>query len=232
MRNRIKSAVRWILQCHIPVVAVNRPVFAALYRLHLAGRELIGLAAKFFWYEPIFRSQCAEVGRRFHMEQLPYLVGRGVFRLGDDVTLSGKSSFVFSSRHSKSPTLSIGGGTFIGHNCAIVVGRSVTIGRHGLIAGGVRISDFDGHPIDAIDRRNGLTTPTTEVCKVEIGDDVWIGHGAIILKGVRIGDRSIVGARAVVTKDVPADTVVAGNPARVIKSLVQSQGYSVAKDAA
>ena len=52
---------------------------------------------------------------------------------------------------------------------------------------------------------------------VKIGDDVWIGQGAVILKGVKIGDRAIVGAHAVVTRDVPADAIVAGNPARLIR---------------
>ena len=232
MHERIKTLGRWVLQRHLPVVAFNRPLFAALYRSHVASRELIAWTARFFWFEPLFRSQCSSVGMRFRMEQLPYLLGSGSLSIGDDVTLSGKPSFAFSSRHVESPTLSIGTGSFIGHNCAIVVGRSVTIGRHCLIAGGVRISDFDGHPINAADRRNGLTTPTIDVSSVTIGDDVWIGHGAIILKGVRIGNRSIVGARAVVTKDVADDTIVAGNPARVVKSIGATSGSVNAEDAA
>ena len=72
----------------------------------------------------------------------------------------------------------------------------------------------------ADERRSGVTFTADNVLPVTIGNDVWIGHGAVILKGVRIGDRSVVGARAVVTRDVPADTVVAGNPARVVKSLI------------
>jgi acetyltransferase-like isoleucine patch superfamily enzyme len=104
------------------------------------------------------------------------------------------------------------------------VGNAVQIGCHCLIAGGVRISDFDGHSIDAGERRNGLPAPIESVKQVTVGNDVWIGHGAIILKGVTIGDRAIIGARAVVTKDVQADTVVAGNPARVVKSLSISRG--------
>ncbi len=232
MRDRIKSTVRWLLQCHLPVTAINRPVFATLYRMHVAARELIGWAARFFWYEPLFRSQCDVVGKRFRMEQLPYLVGSGNLSIGDDVRLSGKPSFAFSSRHCDSPSLVIGTGTFIGHNCAMIVGRGITIGNHCLIAGGVRISDFDGHPIDADDRRNGLTTPSDNVSPVSIGDDVWIGHGAIVLKGVRIGDRAIVGARAVVTRDVPADTIVAGNPARHVKSLAPGVFPFFAEEAA
>ena len=100
------------------------------------------------------------------------------------------------------------------------------IGNHCLIAGGVRIADFDGHPLGADERRAGATFAAETVLPVIIGDDVWIGHGAVILKGVNIGDRAVIGARAVVTRDVPADTVVAGNPARVIKSLMNEIAQS------
>ena len=55
------------------------------------------------------------------------------------------------------------------------------------------------------------------------GDDVWIGQGAVILKGVRIGDRAVIGAQAVVTRNVPSDCVVAGNPARVVRSLIVTE---------
>ncbi|QEG02193.1 Maltose O-acetyltransferase [Stieleria maiorica] len=232
MREQLKTVARWLLQCHLPVTNVNRPVVAGLYRLHVAARESIAWATRFFWYEPLFRGQCETVGQRFRMEQLPYLVGRGTLSIGDDVRLSGKSSFAFSSRHVASPELTIGSGTFIGHNCAFVIGREIRIGNHCLIAGGVRVSDFDGHPINAVDRRNGLTTPSSEVAAVSIGHDVWIGHGAMVLKGVRIGDRAIVGARSVVTKDVPDDTIVAGNPARVVKSLAPAAVSLFSEEAA
>ena len=66
---------------------------------------------------------------------------------------------------------------------------------------------------------SGEPTPPEGIRPVTIGDDVWIGANALILKGVSIGDRAIVGAGAVVTKDVAADVVVAGNPARVVKRL-------------
>ena len=86
--------------------------------------------------------------------------------------------------------------------------------------GGVRVFDLDGHPIDAELRRRGEPTPPDGIRPVILGNDVWIGAGAIILKGVSIGDRSIVAAGSVVTRPVPADTVVAGNPAKVVRTLV------------
>lgn len=92
----------------------------------------------------------------------------------------------------------------------------------GLVASGVQVFDMDGHPLDAEARRAGEPTPAEAIAPVVIGDDVWIGNGSLILKGVTIGDRAIVAARSVVTKDVPADAVVAGNPARVVKVLTHS----------
>ena len=96
--------------------------------------------------------------------------------------------------------------------------KAVTVGSHVNIGGGVRIYDHDFHSLDAADRRDPVRN--TGNCRSEpvtIGDDVFIGAGAIILKGVRIGDRTVVGAGAVVTlREIPADSVVAGNPARIL----------------
>nr|WP_315850306.1 DapH/DapD/GlmU-related protein [Gemmata sp. SH-PL17] len=82
---------------------------------------------------------------------------------------------------------------------------------------------MDGHPVDANRRRAGDPTPPESIAPVIIGDDVWIGRGAVILKGVSIGHRAIVAAHSVVTKNVPADAIVAGNPARVVKELVAAR---------
>ncbi len=209
-----------LLQWHLPVGPISRPFFALLYQLHVVARAAMGWALRFFWYEPLWRSQCLKIGERFCMEQLPYLTGSGEIVIGNDVRFSGKPSFAFSSRHTRRPKLSIGHGSFLGHNCALTVAEQVQIGNHCLLAGGVRIADFDGHPLDANQRRAGATCATASVLPVTLGDDVWIGHGAIILKGVTIGDRAVIGARAVVTHDVPADTVVAGNPARIVRNLI------------
>lgn len=204
--------------CHLPVNQLTRPVFSALYRLHVLIREALIWTARFFWYEPLFRSQCRSVGRGFRMEALPYVVGSGRIVVGSSVRISGKPTIAFS-RHGgvASPLLEIGDDTFVGHGCAFSVAQSIIIGRHCLLAGSVQVHDHDGHPTDAAQRRRGEPDPVEKVMPVSIGDDVWVGNGAVILKGVTIGDRSIVGARAVVTKDVPPDSIVAGNPARAVR---------------
>lgn len=207
------------LHFHVPVFGLVRPLFALLYHLHVCTAETLRWLVRVFWYEPLFRSQCDEVGERFQMEQLPYITGSGRIALGKRVRLSGKPSFTFNNRHCIRPEIRIGDGTFIGHECNFGIAQRIAIGKHCLLAARVSVRDFDGHPLDAGRRRANEPTPPEGIRPICIGNDVWIGAGAIILKGVRIGDRAVIGAGAVVTRDVAADTVVAGNPARVVKHL-------------
>jgi acetyltransferase-like isoleucine patch superfamily enzyme len=216
---RVKWAIKSALRIHIPVFWLTRPLFAALYHLHVGIREGLGWLVRFFWNEPLFRSQCESVGPGLQMEQLPYIAGSGRITLGANVTFGGKPVFIFGNRGEQAPRLTIGDHTFIGHLTSFACSSSITVGRDCLIAGNVQVSDYDGHPVDAERRRAGDPTPPEGVRPVTIGDDVWIGHSAIILKGVTIGDRSIIGAGAVVTRDIPPDCVAAGNPARVVKHL-------------
>jgi acetyltransferase-like isoleucine patch superfamily enzyme len=215
----LKWAIQKTLRFHLPVFWLTRPLFSGLYYLHVGVRETWLRLARFFWYEPLFRSQCVRVGDGFRMETLPYIHGSGRITLGDGVTFGGQPVFVFGNRGEAPPELTVGDHTFLGHLVVISCAASVRIGKHCLIAAGVQISDYDGHPVDAERRRAGDSTPPEGVRPVTIGDDVWIGASAIVLKGVTIGDRSVVGAGAVVTRDVPPDVVVAGNPARVVKRL-------------
>jgi serine acetyltransferase len=215
----LKGLLQRALRFHLPVFWLTRPVFSLLYHLHVGVREGGIRLLRFLWYEPLLRSQCAQVGRGFQMEQLPFMSGSGRIVIGDHVTFAGKQVLIFGNRGEAEPELVIGDHTFIGHLCSFAVSGSLRIGRHCLLASWVQVSDYDGHPIDAERRRAGEPAPPEGIRPVVIGDDVWIGASAIILKGVRIGDRSIVGAGSVVTRDVPPDVVVAGNPARVVKSL-------------
>jgi acetyltransferase-like isoleucine patch superfamily enzyme len=214
----MKGLARWILRLHLPVVPLTRPIFRFLYAIHVAVRIGVPMILKMLWYDPLFRSQCESVGQGLEMDRLPFLTGHGRIVIGDHVRLSGKSSFGFGNRWKSNPELVIGDYTFVGHDCSLAVADSVRIGRHCLVAGGVSISDNDGHPIDAMARRT-QPAPPEAIRPVVIGDDVWIGARSVILKGVTIGDRAIVGCGSVVTKSIPADVVVAGNPARIVKSL-------------
>ncbi|QXH46488.1 sugar O-acetyltransferase [Pseudomonas xanthosomatis] len=106
--------------------------------------------------------------------------------------------------------ISVGANTFMNFNCVILDVLPVRIGADCQIGPAVQIYTAD-HPLDPELRLSGLESGRP----VSIGDNVWIGGGAIILPGVSIGDDAVVGAGSVVTRDVPAGAVVVGNPARV-----------------
>jgi acetyltransferase-like isoleucine patch superfamily enzyme len=108
----------------------------------------------------------------------------------------------------------IGAKTVIGQECTISAYQRVRIGEQCVIADRAMFIDFD-HGVVEVERpirQQGIYKRD-----VEVGSNVWIGYGACILRGVRVGDNSIVGTNSVVTRDVPANAVVAGIPARVIR---------------
>ena len=94
--------------------------------------------------------------------------------------------------------------------------RPIRIGRHTLIGPKVQLLTAL-HPFDAAQRRTGLEAGRP----ITVGDDCWLGGGVIVCPGVAIGNRSVIGAGAVVTRDIPADSVAVGNPARVIRTLTR-----------
>jgi maltose O-acetyltransferase len=104
--------------------------------------------------------------------------------------------------------ISIGDHTFINYGTSISAYQQVTIGRHCLLGHHLRIVDKNEH---------GREQP--EAAPIEIDDHVWIGAHTIVLPGVRIGRNSAIGAGSVVTKDVPANCLAVGNPARVVRRI-------------
>lgn len=111
-------------------------------------------------------------------------------------------------------------GDHTGASSVIISSRTgVKIGRHCNIGGNVRIYDHDFHSLDPDIRRGPDDGNHVASAPIVIGDDVFIGANAIILKGVNIGDRAIIGAGAVVAKDVPSDCIAVGNPALVLRKI-------------
>lgn len=111
----------------------------------------------------------------------------------------------------KNASVSIGDDTFIAANSLVLCQESIQIGEHCAISWDVQIMDTDFH---------GISSQTTRTAPVVIGNKVWIGTRATILKGVTIGDGAVIAAGAVVTKDVPTRALVGGNPARIIRENV------------
>jgi maltose O-acetyltransferase len=122
--------------------------------------------------------------------------------------------------------ISIGEGTFVNYDCVLLDVAPIRIGSACQLATRVQLLTA-GHPVDPDPRRDGweFGLPIT------IGDNVWLGGGAIVCPGITIGDNTIVGAGAVVTRDLPADVVAVGVPARVRGSVWDgARGQSAATD--
>jgi carbonic anhydrase/acetyltransferase-like protein (isoleucine patch superfamily) len=213
----IRNLGKRILHAGVPVPAPMRWILRGGYHAGSAVMEALRALKGWFLVVPMMRALCARTGRRLRMERLPYICGQGKISIGDNVYISGKIGITFFNRVPWLPEFSIGDRSFIGHECAFTAGRGIRIGNDCLLARGVMIADYDGHPL-APERRSESPSPE-DMRPVVIEDHVWIAAHAIILKGVTIGRGSVVGAGAVVTADVPPRTVVAGNPARVIKTI-------------
>ena len=104
-----------------------------------------------------------------------------------------------------------------GYNIVILDGAKVRIGNNAFIAPNVGIYTA-GHPFDVKQRNEGLEY----AFPVTIGDNVWIGAQACILPGVTIGDNTVIAGGSVVTKDIPANVIAAGNPCRVIREITEA----------
>jgi maltose O-acetyltransferase len=110
--------------------------------------------------------------------------------------------------------ITLGDRVFFNFNCVVLDVAPVSIGSRVLFAPAVQIYAAT-HPLSAATRASGL-----ELGKpVSIGDDVWVGGGAIVCPGVRIGEGSVVAAGSVVTRNIPAGVLAAGNPCRVIREI-------------
>ncbi|MEH2319923.1 acyltransferase [Nostoc sp.] len=126
-------------------------------------------------------------------------------------------------------SISIGKRVFI--SGSVIVAQSVKIGDDVLISWGTTIVDHNSHAIsfsyrekDAINWLAGKKDWSyVKILPVKICNKVWIGFNSIILKGVTIGEGAVVGAGSVVTKDVPPWTIVAGNPAQVIREIPEDE---------
>lgn len=148
--------------------------------------------------------------------------GRKNIILGDRVELFGKIIC-----WGENCLVKLGNNVKVGFNCSINCAEGIEIGDYTAIADNVTIVDHNFHPINPADRKYMRTTPHGSIERspfysghkpVKIGENVWIGSNVRICKGVTIGDNSVIGANSVVTKDIPANCVAVGLPAKVVKT--------------
>ena len=157
------------------------------------------------------------LGQRLRLDGLAFIGPRCSLEVGDRATVElGRWSWLgYGCKiRSHEGTVSIGAKTVLGQECTISSYQHVSIGRECVIADRVMLIDFD-HGMSEVDRPVRLQGIYKR--DVRVGNNVWIGYGACILRGVTVGDNAVIGTNAVVTRDVPANAVVGGVPARVLR---------------
>jgi acetyltransferase-like isoleucine patch superfamily enzyme len=172
--------------------------------------------ARLLW-RYLWRRWLTVAGRRWSTDGLLFLGRRLELEIGRKGRLRfGRFAWIGdgSKIRCHEGAVEIGAKTVMGQECTISAYQRVRIGEQCVIADRAMFIDFD-HGVVEVERPIRLQGIYKR--DVEVGSNVWIGYGACILRGVRVGDNAIVGTNAVVTKDVPANAVVAGIPARIIR---------------
>lgn len=132
--------------------------------------------------------------------------------LGDGVALDRGVSLIATGRRTGSPRIVIAARTYINRHTIIDASELITIGSDCLLGPHCYLTDHD-HALTG-DRKSGLRSLPTR-----LDDGVWLGAHVTVLKGTRIGARSVIGAGSVVTRDIPAECVAVGAPAKVVRKL-------------
>lgn len=226
IRNRDGVIADLIYRSYKRLQRVNVRPLPGLYHVLRAERVLrrhgFSWFKRKFYDEPLFRMSCRSCGSHLCLIDGIPPVHHLELHVGNHVTLHGTSTLA-GAKVFERPRLVIGDRSHCGANFTVSVGADVIIGRDVLIANRVSIYAYDHHPLDASDRRAGKPAHASSSRSVRIGDGAWICAGAYIMKGVTVGEGAVIAAGAVVTEDVPHYTLVAGNPARVVRRLSRSE---------
>lgn len=185
-----------------------RKLFHKLQRLRVRSATLFYRLA----YTPYMKwGPCCTIEKGFTIKEFQNFSNPGD---GLKIELEGNNRIGMYSLFQGTGKISVGLNSFFSGYNVIGINKRLVIGKNVMVAHCATIRDTD-HSFD----RNDIPVmkQKVKVSPITIGDDVWIGHGAMILRGVSIGEGAIVAAGAVVTSDVPARAIVGGVPARVLK---------------
>lgn len=159
-------------------------------------------------------------GVRFY-DEMPLIDAGGEIEIGDYVAVHSRP---IKTQITAEPGARVTIGALAGINFGVDIhaATSIEIGEAAMIGPLVSIHDTNFHPIGEGDK--------TKTKPIKIGDNTWLGRGVTVLAGVEIGDHSVVGAGSIVSRDVPPRTLVAGNPARVVREIAASEDWQRRSD--
>ncbi len=177
---------------------------------HMMSRNYLLLILRWCWLKLRWRGRLQTDGLCFIAPDVTFEIGRGaVVRLGRWSWIGHGCKIRVHEGE-----LEIGAKTVFGQECTISAFQHVSLGRECIVADRVMLIDFD-HGVVEVDRP--IRVQGIYKRDVRVGHNVWMGYGACVLRGATVGSNSIVGTNAVVTRDVPANAVVGGVPARLIR---------------
>jgi acetyltransferase-like isoleucine patch superfamily enzyme len=203
-----------------PQVVVIPGFHHCLFLIHHSVLFLIKETLRVFYFTPLLKSQVKGSKKQLCLHGgLPQILGPLDIELGDNVRMSGISTFCGRYNASRKAKLLIGNNVDIGWQNAFSVGSIIELHDDVRLAGRIFLAGFPGHPIDIDARAKGLPDDESQIGAIIIQKGAWLGTGVTVLAGVTIGEGAIIGAGSVVTKDVPNFTVAAGNPAKIVKKI-------------
>jgi acetyltransferase-like isoleucine patch superfamily enzyme len=177
---------------------------------NMANRHYALLGARWLWLKARHRGRLQTDGICFVCPGVRFEIGpRATLHIGRWAWIGHGSKIRVHEGEVR-----IGAKTVMGQECTISAYQHVSIGRECILADRVMLIDFD-HGVVEVERPIRLQGIYKR--DVRVGHNVWMGYGACVLRGVGIGDNAVVGTNAVVTKEVPANAIVGGVPARVIR---------------
>ncbi|MDW2075376.1 DapH/DapD/GlmU-related protein [Vibrio sp. 1863] len=168
-------------------------------------------------------SEVTPIGKPTKVQPVLFM-GRGKISVGKNVRIGWKYSKLFLSysyfeARSDTSQIIIGDNVHFNNGCTIVCeNTTIEIGNDCLIGPNCEFMDSDFHAIEPFERHSGI--PKSK--KVVIGENVFLGSNVAVLKGVTIGNNSVIGANSTVINNIPSNSLAAGNPAKVIRSLTDS----------
>ncbi|KRE47894.1 acyltransferase [Paenibacillus sp. Soil522] len=179
------------------------------------------------WYKLILKATKVKYGKNLLLKGAPVIFNKfgAELTIGENVTINSSflSNLVGLYQRTiivtRTPEAKIIIGNEVGISGATIYARkSIIIGDNTMIGGNTKIIDNDFHPVDPEVRRK---TPNNHmgIRPIEIGENVFIGCNCLILKGAKIGDNTVIGAGSVVSGEIPANCIAAGNPVRVVRYL-------------
>ncbi|OPX55591.1 transferase hexapeptide (six repeat-containing protein) [Oceanospirillum multiglobuliferum] len=213
----IRNNWKQLNRIELPVIPVLHPL---LFQVHRSISQLSHtLVSRLYWL-PLFKSQIKGGKRLYLYSGMPQILAPLQIQIGDDCRISGVSTFSGRWFSQKTPELIVGNNVDIGWQTTIAVADQVILEDNVRMAGKAFLAGYPGHPVDPIARAEGKPDLDSQTGTIHLKQNVWLGTGVTVLAGVTIGENSIIGSGSVVTKDIPANVIAAGNPAKVVRHLL------------